>query len=88
MAASEYAAPTQTNLSPPLRSWVTVGSVVATAVMSRALRTLHTVTATKDSQNVAGFLYELDGEAVMSRVGVEEVILKLVLRRTSRTSEK
>ena len=41
-ADSAYAAPTHTNLSPPLRSWVMTGSAVDTAVMSRALRMLQT----------------------------------------------
>ena len=49
-AARLYAAPTQTNSSPPLRSLVIVGSAVETAVMSRAERKLQTTTAVKESQ--------------------------------------
>ena len=68
-AASPYAAPTQTNLSPPLSSFVIVGSAVETAVTSSALRKLETTTAVKESQNV---------EPVSGRAGGEEGILKLV----------
>lgn len=46
-----YAEPTQTKSSPPFRSSVTVGSTVATAVKSRALRKMETIIARKDNQN-------------------------------------
>ena len=71
-AARAYAAPTQTNLSPPLRSCVIVGSAVETAVMSRALRTLHTMTAVKDSQNAAPLPAGLWGGVTGRTLGGEE----------------
>jgi hypothetical protein len=50
--ARAYAAPTQTNLSPPLRSWVIVGSAVLMTERSRALRNRETATDKKVIQNV------------------------------------
>lgn len=47
---SAYAEPTHVKSSPPSRSLVMVGSAVATAVRSRALRKMEVTTATKDSQ--------------------------------------
>ena len=46
-----YAEPTHVKSSPPLRSFVIVGTAVETAVMSRALRKLETTTARNESQN-------------------------------------
>ena len=48
--ARPYAEPTQTNSSPPLSSFVIVGSAVETAVTSSAERKLQTTTAVKESQ--------------------------------------
>ena len=48
-----YAEPTHVKSSPPLRSLVTVGRIVATAVRSRAPRRTDMIMARKDSQNEA-----------------------------------